>query len=79
MKYKYFYYVILIRQNNKYFAWAEKICQYDNLLYSLKRWEKRGAEIIHQCPSYKYAKELAEAWNNGYKECGNYLDIGDIK
>lgn len=42
---------------------AHKVEESNNLLTYIKVWQNLGAILIHQCKTYKNAKEIANAWN----------------
>ena len=67
---KYFYIAIQVEENGKYYAYAIKVSENDNLLSKLKIKNIVTANI---CSTKKRAKELVEFWNANHKSNGKYL------
>ena len=67
---KYFYIVVQVEENGKYYAYAIKVSESDNLLSKLKIKNIVTANIFR---TKKRAEEIVEAWNQMYKENGNYM------
>lgn len=67
---KYYYIAIQICENNKYYAYALKCSDSDNLLYRLRVKNIVSANL---CPTTKRANEIVNYWNECYKLNGNYL------
>ena len=67
---KYFYIVVQVEENGKYYAYAVKVSESDNLLSKLKIKNIVTANIFR---TKKKAEEIVEAWNQMYKENGNYM------
>ena len=66
-----FYYVINVKENGKYYAYAEKMSKSDNLVSFVER--HKTADVIMPVKTFKYAKEIAAAWNEAYKKNGTSM------
>lgn len=67
---KYYYFAVTIEENGKYYAYAVKANENDNILCKLKIKNIKCANI---CPTKKRAAEIVEAWNDSYKTNGTYM------
>lgn len=67
---KYFYIVVQVQENGKYYAYAVKVSESDNLLSKLKIKNIVTANIFR---TKKKAEEIVEEWNQMYKTNGNYM------
>lgn len=68
---KYFYYVFQIEENEKYYAWAVKISEVENLLSRIQR--TKNLICVHQCKTFSDAKNISASWNSCHKLYGTYL------
>lgn len=64
------YIAIQIRENGKYYAYAIKVSESDNLLSKLDIKDIISANI---CDTKKRAEELVTFWNDCYKRNGTWL------
>jgi hypothetical protein len=62
--------VVVTTENGKYFAFADTIATGNNLIAILKRY---NADICHLCESRREADELAQKWNEAYRQNGTNL------
>ena len=64
------YIAVQIKENEKYYAYAVKVTESDNLLSKLEI-----KDIIHAnlCDNKKRAKEIVNFWNDCAKTNGNYM------
>ena len=67
---KYFYYAVVNEENGKYFAYAERVREGNNIK---SYFEADDIIIVHPCGTFKEAKEIAEYWNECYKKNGTYM------
>ena len=67
---KYLYIAVQVEENGKYYAYAIKVSESDNLLSKLKIKNIVTANIFR---TKKRAVEVVESWNRMYKENGNYM------
>lgn len=67
---KYFYIAVTVAENGKYYAYAVKVSESDNLLSKLNI---KGILHANIYPSKKKAAEVVETWNASYKANGTYL------
>ena len=67
---KYYYFAVTIEENGKYYAYAVKANENDNILCKLKIKNIKCANI---CLTKKRAAEIVEAWNDSYKTNGTYM------
>ena len=74
---KYFYIVIQVKENNKYYAYTLKVSETDNLLSKLTIKNIISANI---CQTKKQAREIIEYWNNNFiKENKFMFDVNLYK
>lgn len=64
------YLAIEIKENGKYYAFAETIRTGENLIPFIKRYQ---SDITHLCKTRKQAEEIVTQWNAVYKANGTYL------
>lgn len=64
------YIAIQIEENGKYYAYAIKATESDNLLSKLAVTNIISANI---CDTKKRAEELVTFWNDCYKQNGTYI------
>lgn len=67
---KNFYVALQIEENGKYYAYAEKISENDNLLAKLSIKNLVTANI---CETKKKAEEVTTLWNDSHKTNGRYM------
>ena len=67
---KYFYIAVTVAENDKYYAYAVKVSESDNLLSKLNI---KGILHANIYPSKKKAAEVVKTWNASYKANGTYL------
>lgn len=67
---RYFYIAVQIEESGKYYAYALKVSENDNLLYKLKI---KGIITANICPTKKQAAAIVESWNTAYKADNRYL------
>lgn len=67
---KYFYIAVQVEEGGKYYAYAVKVSESDNLLSKLNI---KGILHANIYPSKKKAAEVVETWNASYKANGTYL------
>lgn len=67
---KNFYVAIQIGENGKYYAYAEKLNDNDNLLSKLNIKNIATANI---CETRKKAAEIVNMWNEAHKANGRYM------
>lgn len=67
---KYFYIVVTIQKNEKYYSYVLKLCQSVNILSRLNIPGMISANIF---PTKKEAAATVERWNATYKANNNYL------
>lgn len=68
---KRFYYVVSEHDSGKNYAYVLVIGSNNNLLAVLEDYKK--AKVVQPCESKKKAHELAEFWNDSYRNNGTYL------
>lgn len=71
MKTKYSYIAVQIEENGKWYAYAEKVSEYDNLYTRLERI--RNIQTANVCPTKKAAVELVKFWNDSFRQNGCYM------
>lgn len=67
---KYTYIAVQIEENGKYYAYAVKASEDDNLLAKL---HIKGIAAANLCATKKQAAELVSFWNAAHKANGRYL------
>lgn len=67
---KYFYIVVIVYDNEKYYPYAVKVSENDNLLAKLKI---KGIISANICPTKKEAYNLVERWRDTYTKAGVYM------
>lgn len=67
---KYFYIAVQVEEGGKYYAYAVKVSESDNLLSKLKIKNIVTANI---CRTKKQAAALVEHWNNAHKANNKYM------
>lgn len=67
---KYFYIVVTVYENEKYYSYAIKVSENDNLLAKLKI---KGIINANICHTKKEAYNLVERWRDIYKKAGTYM------
>ena len=67
---KYFYIVVTVYENEKYYPYAIKVSENDNLLAKLKIKGITNANIF---PTKKKAYEMVERLRDIYKNAGVYM------
>jgi hypothetical protein len=67
---KSFYVAVQIEETGKYYAYAVKVSENDDLLSNL---EIKGIKTANLCETKKRAETIVKAWNAAYKANGNYL------
>ncbi len=60
-----------VEENGKYYAFAFRVSENDNLKYRLSCIRNLYAANI--MPSKKAASKVVTAWNDAHKACGNYM------
>ena len=69
-KYSYFYYVVVEKENGKYFAYAERVHGSNCIKHY---FSADNIENVMPTATFKGAKEIAEYWNECYKRNGTYM------
>lgn len=67
---RHFYIAIQIEESGKYYAYALKVSENDNLLSKLKI---KGIATANICPTKKQAAAIVESWNTAHKANNRYL------
>ena len=67
---KNYYVAVSIQENEKYYAYAIKVNESDNLLSKLKI---KGIMHANICNTKKHAESVVNHWNDAYKNNGTYL------
>jgi predicted ATPase len=67
---KIFYIAVQIKENEKYYAYALKVSNMDNLLSKL---EIKGVVSANFLGTKKHTEEVVKSWNDAYKANGTYL------
>ena len=67
---KYFYYVVVNEENGKYFAYAERVHGSNCIKHYFKA---DNIETVMPAATWWEAKEIAECWNECYKNNGTYM------
>jgi hypothetical protein len=67
---KYFYVAVTVCESGKYYSYAVKVTQSDNVLSKLAIKNIVTANI---CPTKKYAVDLVRKWNECYRTNGTYM------
>lgn len=67
---RYFWLAVQIQENGKFYAYAVRVCESDNLVSKLSR---EGLVTANICKSKKQAAEMVTAWNNAHKVNGRYM------
>lgn len=67
---KYFYIAVTVQEKEKFYSYAIKTTNYDNLLSKLKIKNIINAAI---CSTKKECENTVKAWNNTYKSNNCYL------
>lgn len=67
---KNFYVAIQIEENGKYYAYAEKVNDNDNLL---SRLSIKNIVTANICETKKKAAEIVNMWNESHKANGRYM------
>ena len=62
--------VVVTAENGKHSALADTIATGNNLVPILKRY---NADICHLCESRREADELAQKWNEAYRQNGTNI------
>lgn len=65
-----FYVAVQIEENGKYYAYAVKVSESDNLLAKL---EIKGIKTANLCSTKKLAERIVNMWNVAYKANKRYL------
>lgn len=69
----YAYYVVAVKdKENKSYAFAQRVHRCVNLYGLFERYVPSEVTSINNCATFKEAKTLAEAWNDGYRKNGTY-------
>lgn len=81
MKNKYFIdnvnMIISLENKGKYYAYALKEYSNYNLYYTIKNI--KALKTVNICKSYNKAKELANIWNESYKNNNTLMTINELK
>ena len=67
---KNFYIAVIIKEDNKYYAYTVKANESDNLLRKLKI---KNIIIANICNTRSQAEKIINEWNESYKNNGTYL------
>ena len=67
---KCFYIAVIVCENEKYYSYAIKVSENDNLLAKLKT---KGIISANICPTKKEACRIVERWRDIYKKSGVYM------
>ena len=67
---KNYYIAVQIKEDDKFYAYAVKVNTMDNLLSKL---EINNIEVANLCDTKKKAEELANLWNESFKNNKTYL------
>lgn len=65
-----FYYVFVLTKDGKHFAFANKVHGSLNLYSVITSY--KYLDTVHQCKTYTEAQDIAEFWNQCYKNNGTY-------
>lgn len=68
---KNFYIAITIEENKKFYSYALKVTECDNILSKLN--SIKNIKWGNICKTKKQAKLIAENWNYNFKQNGTYL------
>ena len=60
-----------VEENGKYYSFVETIKTGENLVCHMQR--RKGLTTFHLCETRSQADKIVIAWNNQYKENGNYM------
>lgn len=60
------------KSTGKYYAYAEKVSNCNNLMYYFKPFHGYEIVSINACDTWKQAQEIATFWNDGAKKNNNY-------
>lgn len=67
---KYYYIVVTVSENGKFYSYAVKVSPFDNLVSKFCIKNLVSANI---CTTKKHAAELVKAWNDSFKHNGRYM------
>ena len=71
------YFVISIDKNGKHYAYVDEVYENYNLCGLFEgrhEFDGRTLQVVMHVPTKKKAHELAEAWNETYKNNGTLID-----
>lgn len=67
---RYFWLAVQIQESGKFYAYAMRVCESENLVSILSR---EGFATANICKSKKQAAETVTAWNEAHKANGRYM------
>lgn len=67
----YVWYVLIRTENGKHYAHAFRLRQNQNIASFVHDYP--NITHMNACPTMKYAKEIAQAWNESFKKNGTYM------
>lgn len=66
---QYFYYVMGETKDGKHACWPERVAAGNNIAALCRG----NIDLIHPCKTWTEARELADFWNDCYRDNGSYL------
>lgn len=66
-------YIVNLKINGKFYAFAERIRNNNNMFCFFERWKKQGATSVNAVKTATEAHKIAAEWNATYRKNGTYL------